>query len=99
MINPPINFLSQFGGLLEKTWQTKKSLEQAISSNEMDEIHNQVKLLGGYGGKLSGAGGGGFFYEIVSKQVQDMLINIYGKSKCLKVTHEPLGSRLLSETY
>ena len=99
MINPPTDFLSQFGGLLEKTWQTKKSLEKTISSNEMDEIHNQVKILGGYGGKLSGAGGGGFFYEIVSKEVQDMLVNIYGRSKCLKVTYEPQGSRLLSEMY
>ena len=65
----------------------------------MDEMHEKVKSLGGYGGKLSGAGGGGFFYEIVPKENQAELMNIYGKSRFLKVAYEPLGSRLLSEMY
>ena len=99
MLNPPADFLNQFGGLLEKTWQTKKSLEETISSKEMDEIHSQVKSLGGYGGKLSGAGGGGFFYEVVPKESHSALLNLYGQSKVLKVAYEPLGSRLLSEIF
>lgn len=99
MLDPPDNFLSQFGGLLEKTWQTKKSLEETISSKEMDEMHAQVKSLGGYGGKLCGAGGGGFFYEIVPKENHTVLFNSYGRNRFLKVAHEPLGSRLLSEVF
>ena len=43
----------------------------------MDIMHEQVKSLGGLGGKLSGAGGGGFFYEIVPKDIQEDLINIF----------------------
>jgi D-glycero-alpha-D-manno-heptose-7-phosphate kinase len=97
MLNPPADFLSQFGRLLEKTWQTKKSLEETISSKEMDEMHSQVKSLGGCGGKLCGAGGGGFFYEVVPKENQTALLNIYGQSRFLKVAYEPLGSRILSE--
>ena len=99
MLNPPDDFLAKFGQLLEKSWQTKRGLDGVISTGEMDAMHDRVKALGGYGGKLSGAGGGGFFYEIVSKDIQEALINTYGRSKCLKVTHEPQGSRLLSETY
>jgi D-glycero-alpha-D-manno-heptose-7-phosphate kinase len=99
MLNSPVDFISQFGELLEKTWQTKKSLEETISSKEMDEMHSQVKALGGYGGKLSGAGGGGFFYEIVPKENQTALLNIYGQSRFLKIAYEPLGSRLLSEIF
>ncbi len=99
MLDPPNDFLIQFGGLLEKTWKTKKILEETISSKEMDEIHAQVKSLGGYGGKLSGAGGGGFFYEIAPKEHHAALLNIYGKSRFLKVAYEPLGSRLLSEIF
>ena len=99
MLNPPADFLSQFGGLLEKTWQTKKNLEETISSKEMDDMHAQVKSLGGYGGKLSGAGGGGFFYEIVPKENHAALMNIYGKNRFLKVAYEPLGSRIMSEMY
>jgi D-glycero-alpha-D-manno-heptose-7-phosphate kinase len=99
MLNPSEDFLSQFGSLLDKTWQTKKSLEKTISSKAMDEMHSQVKSLGGFGGKLSGAGGGGFFYEIVPKEIQPALLNIYGKNRLLKVAYEPLGSRLLSEIF
>jgi D-glycero-alpha-D-manno-heptose-7-phosphate kinase len=99
MLNPPADFLSRFGGLLEKTWQTKKSLEVSISSKEMDEMHSQVISSGGYGGKLSGAGGGGFFYEIVSKENQAELLKFFGRGRVLKVAYEPFGSRLLAEVY
>ncbi|CAM8431426.1 COG2605 Predicted kinase related to galactokinase and mevalonate kinase [Candidatus Methylopumilus universalis] len=99
MLNPPSDFLNQFGKLLEKSWQTKKSLEQTISSNEMDEIHNRVKILGGYGGKLNGAGGGGFFFEIIPKESHAATLSFYGPSRVLKVAYEPFGSRLLSETF
>jgi len=65
----------------------------------MNEIHENVKSLGGYGGKLSGAGGGGFFFEIVPKTHHANLLGIYGKSRLLRVSYEPLGSRLLSEVF
>jgi len=97
LLNPPQDFLRHFGSLLERTWTTKKSLEDSITSTVLDEIHLHIKLLGGYGGKLSGAGGGGFFYEIVPKELQGVIIDFFGPSKVLKVAHEPLGSRLLSE--
>lgn len=98
-LHPTQDFLKQFGELLEKTWQTKKSLEESISSAEIDKIHGQIKSLGGFGGKLSGAGGGGFFYEIVPKENHPAILDFYGQSKVLKVAYEPLGSRLLSEVF
>ena len=64
-LNPPHDFLMRFGNLLGRTWATKKSLEASISSSAIDDIHEQIKLLNGYGGKLSGAGGGGFFFAAV----------------------------------
>lgn len=99
LLNPPQDFLRHFGGLLNRAWATKKSLEDSISSSAMDDIHEQIKVLGGYGGKLSGAGGGGFFYEIVPQEVHGAILDLYGASKILKVNHEPLGSRLLSELF
>lgn len=97
LLNPPQDFLRHFGVLLDRTWATKKSLEDSISSSAIDDIHEQIKSLGGYGGKLSGAGGGGFFYEIIPKELHDVVLSICGTRKVLKVAHEPLGSRLLSE--
>lgn len=98
-LEPPENFLGYFGELLEKTWDTKKQLEETISSKEIDEIHSRIKALGGYGGKLSGAGGGGFFYEIIPHASHAAVLNAYGPSKVLRVAYEPLGSRLLSEVF
>ena len=96
-LNPPQDFLRCFGSLMERTWATKKRLEDSISSSVIDDIHEQIRSLGGYGGKLSGAGGGGFFYEIVPQELHGAILDIYGHSKVLKVAYEPLGSRLLSE--
>lgn len=95
-LHPPEDFLVKFGELLNKTWETKKSLEASISSSGIDDIHAYIKLLGGYGGKLSGAGGGGFFFEIIPKELYPAVLNHYGSSKVLQVSYEPLGSRVLS---
>ncbi len=96
-LNPLEDFTKHFGSLLERTWATKKSLEASISSSAIDVIHEQIRSLGGHGGKLSGAGGGGFIYEIVPQELQGAIVDIYGPSKVLKIGYEPLGSRLLSE--
>ncbi len=95
MLNPPADFLVHFGELLERTWQTKKLLENNISSSELDEIHSQIRSFGGYGGKLSGAGGGGFFFEVIPNSTQGALRDKFNNSY-LSVGHEPFGSRLLS---
>ena len=99
LLQPPADFLRQLGELLEKTWRTKKQLEESISSSEIDMIHMKVKSLGGYGGKLSGAGGGGFFYEIIPRAIHAAVLDAFGPSKVLRVAYEPLGSRLLSELF
>lgn len=99
MLGNSNQFLKDFGNILENSWLVKKKLEKTISSNTMDIMHEQVKSLGGLGGKLSGAGGGGFFYEIVPKDFQEDLLKIFGKNRVLKVAYEPIGSRILSEIY
>jgi D-glycero-alpha-D-manno-heptose-7-phosphate kinase len=96
-LNPPADMIRRFGELLDRTWKTKKGLEGSISSNEINEMHEQVVAMGGYGGKLSGAGGGGFFFEVIPASLHQELLARYGSSKVLKVAYEPLGSRLLSE--
>jgi D-glycero-alpha-D-manno-heptose-7-phosphate kinase len=53
--------LKQFGKLLNTHWETKKKLSGKISSDKIDEIYNCAIACGAYGGKIMGAGGGGFF--------------------------------------
>lgn len=98
-LDPPEDILGLLGDLLDSTWLIKKSLEDSISTSKLDAIHSKIKSFGGFGGKLSGAGGGGFFYEIIPQDLHNKVQKFFGISRVIKVAHEPLGSRLLSEVY
>jgi len=52
--------LDQFGELLHKGWQAKKRVSDKISSSRIDEIYEAARHEGAIGGKITGAGGGGF---------------------------------------
>lgn len=62
--------LHEFGKLLHEGWMKKKSLSTAISNNFIDDIYEKATKAGAIGGKLLGAGGGGFliFYVPGEKQ-------------------------------
>lgn len=53
--------LLQFGELLNKAWQFKRQFSNKISSPKLDQIYSDARNHGAVGGKLLGAGGGGFF--------------------------------------
>jgi D-glycero-alpha-D-manno-heptose-7-phosphate kinase len=53
--------LLQFGHSLDKVWQFKRQFSDKISSSYLDQIYADAKAHGAIGGKLLGAGGGGFF--------------------------------------
>jgi D-glycero-alpha-D-manno-heptose-7-phosphate kinase len=61
--------IDDFGGLLDTQWKIKKSLTNKISNPLIDEIYSAGINAGASGGKLLGAGGGGFmlFYAHPSK--------------------------------
>jgi D-glycero-alpha-D-manno-heptose-7-phosphate kinase len=52
--------LNRFGHLLDQAWQLKKDLEQSISNAAIDAIYDRARSAGALGGKLLGAGAGGF---------------------------------------
>lgn len=53
--------LFEIGEILDYGWQNKKNMAIGISNSSIDEIYEKAKAAGASGGKLSGAGGGGFF--------------------------------------
>jgi len=53
--------LDSFGDLLHQHWLTKKKLSSAISNPVIDEAYEEARKAGALGGKIMGAGGGGFF--------------------------------------
>ncbi|WP_196601129.1 kinase [Pectinatus frisingensis] len=66
------NDLSTFGEILNAGWQLKRTLANGITNIEIDKIYETALLNGALGGKLLGAGGGGFFlfYCEEDKQLQ-----------------------------
>tara|TARA_Y100000034_G_scaffold120423_1_gene163301 strand:- start:103 stop:1098 length:996 start_codon:yes stop_codon:yes gene_type:complete len=58
-----------FGALLDEAWQLKKQLGEGITTPEIDDIYDAAKAAGALGGKVSGAGGGGFMFFVVPDRV------------------------------
>lgn len=60
--------LREFGALLNDTWQTKKQLSARISNEAVDNLYARAMAAGAVGGKLLGAGGGGFMLFFVEPE-------------------------------
>ena len=65
--------LNCFGYLLNEAWQVKKSLEKTISNPQIDDIYERAMQAGALGGKLLGAGSGGFVLFYCEPHHQDRL--------------------------
>ena len=64
-----------FGKLLHKGWLLKKQLSSSVSGKLLDSIYEKAINTGAIGGKLLGAGGGGFFLFYVEKENQENVKN------------------------
>lgn len=67
--------LDKFGQLLDKTWRLKRQTGSSISNNPIDELYEKGINAGAIGGKLLGAGGGGFLLFYVKKENQNAVRN------------------------
>ena len=70
--------METFGKLLHESWLLKRSLSDKISTTDMDSIYNSAIETGAYGGKILGAGGGGFFLFCVHPSKRQALIDKLG---------------------
>jgi len=52
--------LATFGALLDEAWQAKKRVSRGISNSHIDRLYDLARENGALGGKITGAGGGGF---------------------------------------
>lgn len=62
--------LSEFGKLLDYSWKLKRGITSKITTTEIDDIYSSAIKAGALGGKLLGAGGGGFILFYVEKDKQ-----------------------------
>jgi D-glycero-alpha-D-manno-heptose-7-phosphate kinase len=66
------------GALLDEAWEWKKLSNKGVTNPEIDAIYTKAKELGAYGGKILGAGSGGFILFIVDPKERDQFIKKLG---------------------
>jgi D-glycero-alpha-D-manno-heptose-7-phosphate kinase len=87
--------LKDFGRLLSEGWETKRKLSASVSLPAIDEIYDEAMRLGAYGGKLCGAGGGGFLLFSASPRVQEKIREKFGAKNFVKIAMEDAGAQII----
>ena len=87
--------LSYFGKLLHESWLEKKSISSYISNSDIDGIYNSAINKGALGGKLLGAGGGGFFLFYVPYFKQKNFIKYFNKLINVPFKFSSSGSKIM----
>ncbi len=87
--------LDDFGRLLHESWQIKRSLTQKISNSNIDEIYEAGLAAGALGGKLLGAGGGGFMLFYVPREKREALRLRLKKLLCVPFKFSTKGGEVV----
>lgn len=94
--------MAEFGRLLDDTWKLKKGTGTGISTSEVDGIYRKGIEAGALGGKLLGAGGGGFILFYVEPEYQDQVKRAMAPLLYIPFVFENSGTQVLyysAETY
>lgn len=91
----PDTDLIEIGRMLSETWRIKRSLSSSVSNADLDEIYDRSMALGAYGGKLAGAGGGGFFMFLAPPETIRGMRETFGEDRVVKIEFQDEGSRLM----
>jgi len=86
--------LNTFGAILHEGWLLKKSITNEISNSQIDGYYEKALQAGAIGGKLLGAGGGGFLLLYVEPENQSKVIDALAELFCLDVKLDNAGTRI-----
>ncbi len=87
--------LEAFGRLLHEAWQLKRSLTGRITTPEIDDMYDTARRAGAIGGKLLGAGGGGFILLFVRPEDQPAVRERLRKLLWVPFAFERQGSQII----
>jgi D-glycero-alpha-D-manno-heptose-7-phosphate kinase len=90
-----LNDASSVGELLHENWLLKKSLASNISSVEIDDWYDLARKAGATGGKILGAGAGGFLMVAASPEFHPAITKALSFLRPVNIKFEPLGSRII----
>ncbi|QRN99078.1 sugar kinase [Archangium violaceum] len=86
--------LEGFGALLDANWQLKRELSRGISTTEIDEWYERARKAGALGGKLLGAGGGGFLLFDAPEERHPAIIQALPGLRRVPLRLQPQGSTI-----
>jgi D-glycero-alpha-D-manno-heptose-7-phosphate kinase len=87
--------LNAFGRLLDEAWKAKRSLESSISNSDIDAYYERGIRAGALGGKLLGAGGGGFLLFFCEPHQQKRVREELSELRELTFSLDPEGSKIV----
>ena len=87
--------LEALGQILDRTWMLKRGLASTITTNQIDNWYRVAREAGALGGKLCGAGGGGFLLFVVPQPAQEAVRNALSALKEVPVGPAAHGSQVL----
>lgn len=87
--------LQDFGRLLDEAWEIKRSLSQSVSTSEIDAAYAAAKKAGALGGKLLGAGGGGFMMLFAEPDRHEAVKKALPGFLHVPFDFEPSGSQIV----
>ena len=90
--------LDEFGRLLDHTWRLKRKTGSAVSTNSIDKLYEKGIEAGALGGKLLGAGGGGFLVFYVQPDRRDSVLGVMKDLMHIPFEFEEGGTRVIHYT-
>ncbi len=84
--------IDEFGALVSKTWETKRALASGVATPTIDEMYERAMKAGASGGKLCGAGGGGFLLMLVPEVKRFAVLRALDGFRHVRVRFDHQGS-------
>jgi D-glycero-alpha-D-manno-heptose-7-phosphate kinase len=95
LITDPQSSLDEFGKLLDDQWKLKRSLTKLVTSEQIDKIYATGISSGALGGKLLGAGGGGFLLFYAPPDRHEKIKKALGDKMFVPFRFESTGSKII----
>ncbi len=94
MASPSPDF-GAFGAMLDEGWQLKRELASTVTTDQIDGWYGEARAAGVVGGKLCGAGGGGFLLFLCEPEAKASVLAALPALRDVSVQYEAHGSRVL----
>ncbi|MBI3417556.1 MAG: GHMP kinase [Verrucomicrobia bacterium] len=89
------NHVAAFGEIIHENWELKRSLTLAISTDAIDDWYARARAAGALGGKLLGAGAGGFLMLYASAERHAAIAKELSNLRRVPMNFEPQGSKII----